>query len=101
MTYALKTANVSFLMTLPTSMDVAATAARNAGIPKEQVLLLHGNIDGYMTMKQLLDIDRPYGQDGQVLSFKVPNGKSSKDVCALLNFSSGTKKLPKTVRLTY
>lgn len=98
MTYALKTANAKFLMTIPPSMDVAVTAARNAGISKERVFLLEGNLHGYTTMKQLVDIGRSYGPDGQVPSFKIPRSKQNKDVCALLSFSSGTTGLPKAVR---
>lgn len=101
MTYALKTANAKFLMTIPASIDVAATAARNAGIAKERVFLLEGNVDGYTTMQQLLNIGQSFGQDGQVSSFKVPNGKSSQEICGLLSFSSGTTGLPKAVRLKY
>lgn len=40
MTYALQKAGAKYLMTVPTSMDVAAAAAKNAGIPKERVFLL-------------------------------------------------------------
>ncbi|KAI4141221.1 MAG: hypothetical protein L6R39_005458 [Caloplaca ligustica] len=101
MTYALKTANAKFLMTIPPSMDVAVTAARNAGISKERVFLLEGNLHGYTTMKQLVDIGRSYGPDGQVPSFKIPRSKQNKDVCALLSFSSGTTGLPKAVMIAH
>ncbi|KAL8721502.1 MAG: hypothetical protein Q9225_001847 [Loekoesia sp. 1 TL-2023] len=80
MTYALKSANAKFLMTIPTSMEVAAAAAQNAGIPKNRIFLLDGNMDGYTTMKQLLDIGRSNGPGGQVPSFRIPTGKQNKDV---------------------
>lgn len=100
MTYALKTAQAKYLMTVPSSMKVAAEAAKNAGIPKSRVFLLEGEMEGYTTMKQLLDIGRSYGPDGQVGSFKVPRGKTNKDVCGFLSFSSGTTGLPKAVCFT-
>ncbi|KAL8750907.1 MAG: hypothetical protein Q9184_006249 [Pyrenodesmia sp. 2 TL-2023] len=101
MAYALKTANAKFLMTVPQSMDVAVAAARRAGIPKERVFLLEGDVEGHTTMKQLLDIGRSYGQDGQIPSFKIPRGKQNKDVCGLLSFSSGTTGLPKAVMIAH
>ncbi|KAL9034125.1 MAG: hypothetical protein Q9180_005580 [Flavoplaca navasiana] len=98
MTYALKTANAKFLMTIPSSMDVAVAAARNAGIHKERIFLLEGDVGGHTTIKQLLDVGSSYGKERrQVPSFKIPKNKQNKDICGLLSFSSGTTGLPKAV----
>ena len=97
MTYALKTADAKFLMTQPSSMKVAAAAAENAGIPQERVFLLEGEMEGFTTMKQLLEIGKSYGEAGQIPSFKVPKGKRNFDVIGFLSFSSGTTGLPKAV----
>jgi len=99
MTYALKTGDAKFLMTLPSSMKVAAAAAKNAGIPKERVFLLEGEMEGFTTMKQLLEMGKAYGNEGQLKSFQLPKGKQNKDVCGFLSFSSGTTGLPKAVRI--
>jgi len=100
MTYALKTADARFLMTLPSSMNVAAAAAKNAGIPKERVFLLEGEMEGFTTMKQLLEMGKSFGEQGQVKSFQLPKGKKNKDVCGFLSFSSGTTGLPKAVGIS-
>ena len=100
MTYALEKSEACFLITVASSMKVAATAARKAGIPQKNVFLLEGEMDGFKTIKDLIDLGREAGEKGQVKPFVIPPGKKSHDVCAFLSFSSGTTGMPKAVSLS-
>lgn len=87
MTYALKTADAKFLATSPTSMDVAIKAAENAGIPKKHIFLLEGEMEGFTTVKQLVEMGRRH-EGRQAPSYKIPKGKTNFDICAFLSFRS-------------
>lgn len=100
MTYALKTGQARFLFTVPDSMAVAAEAAQKAGIPQNRVFLLEGRMNGFTTMSELLEQGRAYGSN-QVEQFRLPVGKTNKDVCGFLSFSSGTTGLPKAVMIAH
>jgi acyl-coenzyme A synthetase/AMP-(fatty) acid ligase len=98
MTYALKTARAKFLMTVPSSMDVAIPAAKNAGIPPERIFLLEGSKGEYTSVQQLVKKGQSLGAARQVAPWQLPPGKTNRDICGFLSFSSGTTGLPKAVR---
>ena len=79
MTYALKTADAKFLMTHPNSMEVALQAAKNAGIPKENLFLLEGNMGGHTTIKELIEMGKK--EKEQSPYYTIPKGKTNFDIC--------------------
>ncbi|KAI4595380.1 hypothetical protein KJ359_007055 [Pestalotiopsis sp. 9143b] len=100
MAYALKTAEAKFLMTLPSSLDIAVEAATQAGIPKQHVFLLEGSSPGFLSVQDLI-VHYDDAKYSPVPYFKVPAGQTNKDVCGYLNFSSGTTGHPKAVMLSH
>lgn len=96
MTYALKIAKSKFLLTLPASLKVALAAAEAVGLPKEHIFLLEGKAEGFLTIQDLMEIGKQYTPSPAI---GLPRGKTNREVCGFLNFSSGTTGLPKAVRL--
>lgn len=101
MSYAMRTADSKFLFTAPSSMEVATAAANSVNLPKSNLFLLEGKLDGYSTVHDLIAIGKSYRPSQQVPSYKLPPGKRNRDVCGYLSFSSGTTGLPKAVMISH
>ncbi|EME80927.1 uncharacterized protein MYCFIDRAFT_215787 [Pseudocercospora fijiensis CIRAD86] len=82
MTYALQKADGKFLFTHKDSMEVATKAAKNAGVPKENIFLLEGDLPGFKNIRTLIEEGKNLGE--QVPYFKIPKGKTNFDVCGFL-----------------
>lgn len=92
MTYALQKADAKFIFTHPNSMAVATEAAKNAGISRKNLFLLEGELEGYTTIKELIEMGR--NESEQTPYYRIPEGKTNFDLCGFLSFSSGTVCIP-------
>lgn len=98
-THALKTVQPKYLITVTSRLSVAREAAESVGLLKEHIILLEDEVEGHVSLGQLLKIGKGYGATNQVLPYQIPREKVNADICAFISFSSGTSGLPKAVRV--
>lgn len=97
MIHAFKTVGCRFVFASESSLDVVRKAAAMVGIDVRNIFIVDGNVDGFKSVSELVDLGKQFGNDAQVMPFLLPKGKDNSQVCALLCFSSGTTGLPKAV----
>lgn len=94
MVYALKTARTKLLFTVPACLERVIAASEQVGIPRGNIVLLHGTAAGF---QDIHDLVRQGSVDPPQQAYQIPAGMTNRELCGFLNFSSGTTGLPKAV----
>jgi 4-coumarate--CoA ligase len=96
MTHYLKLAHAKIVFTTHEFLSTALTAAKAVGLTQDNIILLDGRETGCQSLQDLLQ-EGGKPQSSSHEAYRFPTGRDAANVCAFLNFSSGTTGPPKAV----
>lgn len=90
MVHAMKTAGSRIIFTLPSCLEVAIEAAKIVGLSRDRIFLLEGHTNGVRCLKDLMKEGK---QMEETPVWRIPAGKTNRDICGYGRFSVNDARL--------